>query len=171
MALWVASPASTARRPVKRCRVTCCLLDNSQTDRRGLKTKCKAELFLANVDVVKSRGEFVSAAQSRIRVGEGAEQRLVIQLQLKPSTHRRSESIVRSAIVPKWVSSPIAGLTQVRRPGSRCARIDARLSNVNKQPLARNKKCGPAGTRTRDPRIKSPMLYQLSYRPYMLSVP
>lgn len=25
---------------------------------------------------------------------------------------------------------------------------------------------GPAGARTRDPRIKSPMLYQLSYRPY-----
>ena len=30
---------------------------------------------------------------------------------------------------------------------------------------------GPGGARTRDPRIKSPMLYQLSYRPYRSSVP
>ena len=29
-------------------------------------------------------------------------------------------------------------------------------------------KSGPGGTRTHDPRIKSPMLYQLSYKPLPL---
>ncbi len=95
----------------RRYRVRYRLPDNSQTDKRGFKTKREAELFLANVDVAKSRGEFVSASQSRITVGEWAEQWLATQVQLKPSTRNGYESIVRSAIVPKWGTTPLAGLT------------------------------------------------------------
>jgi len=95
----------------RRYRVRYRLPDNSQTDKRGFKTKREAELFLANVEVAKSRGEFVSANQSRITVAEWAEQWLANQVQLKPSTRNGYESIVRSTIIPKWGTTPLAGLT------------------------------------------------------------
>ena len=95
----------------RRYRVRYRLPDNAQTDKRGFKTKREADLFLANVEVSKSRGEFVSASQSRITVAEWAEQWLATQVQLKPSTRNGYESIVRSAIIPQWGATPLAGLT------------------------------------------------------------
>ena len=59
----------------------------------------------------QARGDFVSAARSRIPVGEWAEQWLATQVQLKPSTRNGYESIVRSAIVPRWGSTPLSGLS------------------------------------------------------------
>jgi hypothetical protein len=56
----------------RRYRVRYRLPDRSQTDKRGLKTKRDAELFLASVEVTKARGEFVSASQSKISLGEWA---------------------------------------------------------------------------------------------------
>lgn len=44
---------------------------SSQTDKRGFKTKREAELFLANVDVAKSRGEFVREPVAHHRGGVG----------------------------------------------------------------------------------------------------
>jgi hypothetical protein len=85
----------------RRYRVLYRLPDNSQTDKRGFKTKREAELFLANVDVAKSRGEFVSASQARITVGEWAEQWLATQVQL---THPQSTSSLSYA-APTGTSS------------------------------------------------------------------
>jgi len=95
----------------RRYRVRYRLPDNSQTDKRGFRTKREADLFLANVKVSKSGGEFVSASQSRITVAEWAEQWLATQVQIKPSTRNGYESIVGSAIIPKWGATPLAGLT------------------------------------------------------------
>jgi hypothetical protein len=64
-----------------------------------------------NVEVLKSRGEFISANQSRITVAEWAEQWLATQDKVKPSTRNGYESIVRSAIISKWGTTPLAGLT------------------------------------------------------------
>lgn len=87
------------------------LPDHSQTDKRGFRTKREAELFLASLEVSQARGDFVSVARSRIPVGEWAEQRLATQVQLKPSTRNGYESIVRSAIIPRWGSTPLSGLS------------------------------------------------------------
>lgn len=95
----------------RRYRVRYRLPDHSQTDKRGFKTKREAELFLAAVEIAKSRGEFVSAAQSRIPFGDWAELWIVNQVQLKPSTRRGCAGILRAAILPKWGSTPLAGIT------------------------------------------------------------
>lgn len=83
----------------------------SQTDKRGFRSKREAELFIASVEVSQARGDFVSAARLRITVGEWAVQWLATQVQPKPSTRNGYESIVRSAIVPKWGETQLAGLT------------------------------------------------------------
>lgn len=97
----------------RRYRVRYRLPDRSQTDKRGFKTKREAELFLATVEVSQARGEFVSVSRSRISVGEWAEDWLATQVQLKASTRNGYESIVRSAIIPKWGDTPLSGLTHV----------------------------------------------------------
>ncbi len=95
----------------RRYRVRYRLPDRSQTDKRGFKTKREAELFLASVEVSQARGEFVSASRSRVVVGEWAEQWLATQVQLKPSTRNGYESIVRSAIIPRWGGTPLSSLS------------------------------------------------------------
>jgi integrase len=95
----------------KRYRVRYRLPDHSQTDKRGFKTKRDADLFLASVEVTKARGEFISASQSRISLGEWAELWLANQVQLKPSTRLGYETIARAAIVPRWGTVALAGLT------------------------------------------------------------
>jgi len=95
----------------RRYRVRYRLPDHSQTDKRGFRTKREAELFLASVEVPQARGDFVSVARSRIPVAEWAEQWLATQVQLKPSTRSGYESIVRSAIVPRWGATPLSGLS------------------------------------------------------------
>lgn len=95
----------------RRYRVRYRLPDFSQTDKRGFKTKREAELYLASVEVAKSRGEFVAARLSRITVAEWAESWLASQLQLKPSTRQGYESIARSAIIPKWGPVPLGAVT------------------------------------------------------------
>jgi integrase len=83
----------------------------TQTDKRGFKTKREAELFLASVEVTKARGEFVSAARSRISTGEWALRWIDNQIQLKPSTKEGYESVVRTRIIPKWGLVPLSELT------------------------------------------------------------
>lgn len=95
----------------RRYRVRYRLPDRSQTDKRGFRTKREAELFLASVEVSQARGDFVSASRSRVTVCEWAEQWLATQVQLKPSTRTGYESIVRSAIIPRWGDVPLSGLS------------------------------------------------------------
>jgi integrase len=95
----------------KRYRVRYRQPDKSQTDKRGFRTKREAELFLASVEVTKSRGEYVSAAKSRITVGETAIEWIDAQAQLKPSTHAGYKAIVRTQIVPKWGTVSLGDLT------------------------------------------------------------
>ena len=44
--------------------------DHAQTQKRGFKTKREAELFLASVEIDKSRGAYIDTSKSRVLVGE-----------------------------------------------------------------------------------------------------
>ena len=44
--------------------------DHAQTLERGFKTKREAELFLASVEIDKSRGTYIDPSKSRVLVGE-----------------------------------------------------------------------------------------------------
>ena len=95
----------------KRYRVRYRKPDHLQTDKRGFRTKREAELFLAGVEIQKSRGEFVDVTASRVIISEWADHWISTQVQLKPSTRQGYESIVRTRIVPKWGSVPLGAMT------------------------------------------------------------
>jgi hypothetical protein len=85
--------------------------NKSQTDKRGFKTKREAELYLASIELTKSRGEYVSATQSRLTIGQTAQEWISSQVQLKPSTRAGYEAIVRTQIDPKWGPVPLGELS------------------------------------------------------------
>ena len=54
----------------KRYRVIYRRPDHLQTQKRGFKTKREAELFLASVEIDKSRDAYIDPSKSRVLVGE-----------------------------------------------------------------------------------------------------
>lgn len=76
--------------------------DNSQTDKRGFKTKREAEDYLASVQVSKLRGEWVDPTRSRVTIAEWAERWYEAQLQLKATTLSNYRYTLDNQIVPKW---------------------------------------------------------------------
>ncbi|WP_111718757.1 tyrosine-type recombinase/integrase [Homoserinimonas sp. OAct 916] len=76
--------------------------DHKQGQKRGFKTKRAAELHLAEVEVSKSRGEYIDAADARVTVGTLAVDWLNHQTQLKPSSYRPLESAWRHHVEPRW---------------------------------------------------------------------
>jgi integrase len=84
--------------------------DNSQTDKRGFKTKRDAELFLASVEVAKARGEFVDASASRITVGELGAPWLASRTHLKPSALEPLEIAWRLFVEPQWGARALASI-------------------------------------------------------------
>jgi len=60
--------------------------DRSQTKTRGFKTKRDAELFLASVEVSRTRGEFIDASAAKALIGPLGAQGLARTARLKPST-------------------------------------------------------------------------------------
>lgn len=77
--------------------------DNSQTDKRGFRTKRDAELFLASVEVTKARGEFIEASASRVKVDElGTAWLRARSTVVKPSYYRTLESAWRTHVLSRW---------------------------------------------------------------------
>jgi integrase len=86
----------------KRYRVRYRKPDHSQTDKRGFKTKREAQLFLASIDVSKSRGEYIDAATSRITIDELGKSWLAGQTHLKSSSYAPVEIAWRVHVAPTW---------------------------------------------------------------------
>ncbi|MBK4347237.1 tyrosine-type recombinase/integrase [Lacisediminihabitans changchengi] len=94
----------------KRYRVLYRKPDHSQTSKRGFRTKRDAELFLASVEISKSRGEFVNASDGRVSVQTLAETWLASQTHLKPSSLEPVEIALRLYVLPRWGSTAIADI-------------------------------------------------------------
>ncbi|MGH3459585.1 tyrosine-type recombinase/integrase [Aeromicrobium sp.] len=69
------------------------------------------ERWLASVENAKHRGEWIDPALARITVGEWATRWLESQVQLKPLTRRRYESIVTVQVMPTWEKVKLAEVT------------------------------------------------------------
>jgi len=54
----------------KRYRVIYRRPDHRQTQKRGFRTKRDAELFLANIEIDKSRGAYLDPSKSKVLVAE-----------------------------------------------------------------------------------------------------
>ena len=76
--------------------------DNSQSSKRGFKTKKDAELFLATLDIAIAQGDFIDQSAARITVGALGPQWLATQSHLKPSSFRVEESSWRTHVEPAW---------------------------------------------------------------------
>ena len=92
------TPYSTAGG--KRYRVRYRKPDHAQTDKRGFKTKKEAELFLASVEISKSRGAYVDPTLARVTVKEWLARWIATRTDLRPSTLDRIEGIIRRNINP-----------------------------------------------------------------------
>ncbi|CAN5449871.1 site-specific integrase [soil metagenome] len=86
--------------------------DNSQTDKRGFKTKKEAELFLAEVELGKASGTYIDPTQARITVGSFGDAWMLSRAGLKPSSIAVMESSWRLHVRPRWGS---VQLGRVRR--------------------------------------------------------
>lgn len=82
--------------------------DRTQTKKRGFRTKRDAELFLANVEVSKARGEFIDATAAKALIGPLGAAWLARQTHLKPSAYRPLESAWRIHVLPRWGSVAVA---------------------------------------------------------------
>lgn len=94
----------------KRYRVRFRKPDNSQTDRRGFRTKREAELFLAATSVSIARGEYIEVAATRELVGPLGEAWLKNQSHLKASSWRSLEVAWHVHVEPRWGRTPVAAI-------------------------------------------------------------
>ena len=86
----------------KRYRVAYRKPDRKEGTKRGFKTKKEAELYLATVEISKSRGEYIDPSAGRISLDEYGREWLDGQAHLKPSAFRSIESAWRIWVQPKW---------------------------------------------------------------------
>lgn len=95
----------------KRYRVRYRTPDRRQTDKRGFRTKRDAELFLANVEVSKSRGEYIEPTAGRVTVGELSTVWLGgKKLSLKPSSFEPLDASWRTHVQATWQHVPISAV-------------------------------------------------------------
>jgi len=85
--------------------------DQSQTDKRGFKTRREAALFLASVEVAKSRGAYVESSAGRVAIGELGAEWLQNLGHLKPSSARPLEIAWRLHVAPRWSRVRVADVT------------------------------------------------------------
>jgi integrase len=133
----------------KRYRVRYRKPDHSSTDKRGFRTRREAELFLANIEVSKARGEYVDPTGARVTVGTLGSAWLASQTHLKPSALEpieiswrlfvepvwgsRGVSTIRHTEVQAWVSSMTAGTAVTghsKPPGPRSASVVLRAYGI-----------------------------------------
>ncbi len=86
----------------KRYRVIYRKPNNSQSSKRGFRTKRDAELWAANHELTKASGEFIDGAAARAKLTELGEVWLSSQTHLKPSSLRPIEIAWRIYVLPRW---------------------------------------------------------------------
>jgi integrase len=95
----------------KRYRVRYRTPDERQTDRRGFKTRKDAELYLATVEVSKSRGEYIAPSAATVRIAELGVAWLANQGHLKPSSLRPVSIAWRVHVEPVWGRRRVSDIT------------------------------------------------------------
>jgi integrase len=94
----------------KRYRVIYRKPDHIQTQKRGFKTKRDAELFLAKVEIDKSRGAYVDPAKSRVLLGEWLDGWMTSRSDWRETSRERACGIVARHIKPELGGYPLASL-------------------------------------------------------------
>lgn len=86
----------------KRYRVRYRTPNHRQTDKRGFRTKRDAEEFLTSVESAKSKGDFVTATDSRTLLRDWAPVWQSSLVNLKPTTRSGYDYTLRRHVLPRW---------------------------------------------------------------------
>jgi integrase len=86
----------------KRYRVRYRKPDNSQTDKRGFKTKKEAELFSASTQVQLARGDYLDPSRSKVTMAWWIEQWFTSLVNIRPTTRAGYRQTIDKHIVPTW---------------------------------------------------------------------
>ncbi len=85
--------------------------DQTQTSKRGFRTKKEAELFAASVEVSKAKGEFIDLTLARETIGAlGVAFMATKKLSLKRSAYVSLEVSWRLRVLPRWGSTPVGAV-------------------------------------------------------------
>ncbi|MES2093930.1 MAG: tyrosine-type recombinase/integrase [Actinomycetota bacterium] len=84
--------------------------DHAQTQKRGFATKRDAELFLAHVEIDKSRVADVDPSKARVLLGEWLDSWMASRSDWRPSSRERARGIVVRHIKPQLGSYPLGAL-------------------------------------------------------------
>ena len=85
--------------------------DHALTQKRGFKTKREAELFLASVEIDKSRGAYIDPSKSRVLVGEWLDAWMEGRADWRATSRERARGIVALHIKPTLGGYPLGSLT------------------------------------------------------------
>jgi integrase len=94
----------------RRYRVTYRRPDHGQTTKRGFRTKKEAELFLASIEIDKSRGTYIDPSKTRVRLGDWLDGWIASRSDLRPTTRERVVGIIDRHIRPALGSYAIGEL-------------------------------------------------------------
>ena len=87
--------------------------NNTQTQKRGFVTKRSAELFLAEVEVSKSRGSYIDPSKSRVILSVWIDDWMQTRSDWKPTSRERVRGIVELHVKPKLGDLPLGDLSHV----------------------------------------------------------
>jgi integrase len=77
---------------------------------KSFRRKIDGDRFLAQIEVDKSRGDWVDPRLGRITLGEWTEEYLSTITNLRPSTRVRDESYIRNHVIPKFGTTPLSSI-------------------------------------------------------------
>ena len=86
--------------------------DGKQTMERGFKTKRDATLWMNNLEVAKSKGEYVSTTAGRVTFADISERWLDSRIDLKPSTLSNYRHCLDKHVLPQWGNRQIASISK-----------------------------------------------------------
>ena len=87
--------------------------DQTQTDKRGFRTKREAELFLASVELDKARGGYIDPGRARVTIEQWMDIWLSSRTDVRATTRDRIEGIVTKHVNPKLGHLPLSDLTRL----------------------------------------------------------
>jgi integrase len=88
--------------------------DHTQTSKRGFSTKRDAELFLAGIEVDKSRGAYVDPTKTRITISDWMDVWITARADLRATSRTRAVGIINTHIRPQLGRMQIGQLTRLQ---------------------------------------------------------
>lgn len=88
--------------------------DHLQTQKRGFRTKRDAELYLAGIEVDKSRGAYIDPTKARVTIGEWMDIWIAARPDLRATSRSRAAGIIEKFIRPQLGRIPIGQFTRLQ---------------------------------------------------------